>query len=74
MRSSSPLRAPKLLLASEQPSTGECWIPPKRIPHVQEQRGSLSNMVGGGKSVLNIHWKDDAKGEAPILWPPDVKS
>ena len=24
------------------------------------------------KSVLNIHWKTD--GEAPILWPPDVKS
>ena len=26
------------------------------------------------KSVLNIHWKFDAETEAPILWPPDVKS
>ena len=23
---------------------------------------------------MNIHWKDDAEAEAPILWPPDVKS
>ena len=23
---------------------------------------------------LNIHWKDFAKTEAPILWPPDAKS
>ena len=26
------------------------------------------------KSVRNIHWKDDAEAEAPILCPPDVKS
>ena len=25
------------------------------------------------KSTLNIHWKD-AEGEAPVVWPPDVKS
>ena len=25
-----PVRAPKLQLAAEQPSTGECWIPPKK--------------------------------------------
>jgi len=23
---------------------------------------------------LNIHWKDDAEDEAPILWSPDMKS
>ena len=23
---------------------------------------------------INIHWKDFAEAEAPILWPPDVKS
>ena len=22
----------------------------------------------------DIHWKDDAEAEAPILWPPDTKS
>ena len=30
--SSSPVRTPKLQLAAEQPSIGECWIPPKRYP------------------------------------------
>jgi hypothetical protein len=27
--SHSPVRTPKLELAVEQPSIGECWIPPK---------------------------------------------
>ena len=27
-----------------------------------------------GKSVLNIHWKDCAEAETPILWPPDGKN
>ena len=26
------------------------------------------------KSTLNIHWKDDAEAETPILWPCDVKN
>ena len=26
------------------------------------------------KSTLNIHWRTDAEAEAPILWPPVVKS
>ena len=30
MHSSSPARTPKLQLAAEQPSTGECWITPKK--------------------------------------------
>ena len=30
MSSSSPVRTPKLQLAAEQPSTGECWISPKK--------------------------------------------
>ena len=30
MRSSSPARTPKLPLAAEQPSTGKCWILPKK--------------------------------------------
>ena len=32
MHASSLLRIPKLQLTAEQPSTGECWIPPKRYP------------------------------------------
>ena len=30
MHSSSPARTPKLQLDIEQPSTGDCWIPPKK--------------------------------------------
>ena len=48
----TPVRTPKLQLAAEQPSTGECWIPPKNIPHVQGQRRSPSRTVGGAKSCL----------------------
>ena len=34
MCSSPPVRPPKLQLAAEQPSTGECWISPKKgTPH-----------------------------------------
>ena len=53
VRSSSPVRTPKLQLAAEQPSRGECWVPPKKkIPHFQGQRRSRSQMVGGAKSCL----------------------
>ena len=35
--SSSPARTPKLQLSTEQPLTGECWIPPeKKKSHVQQ--------------------------------------
>ena len=30
MHSSSPERTPKLQLAVEQPSAGECWFPPQK--------------------------------------------
>ena len=43
-------RTPKLQFAAEQPLTGECWIPPKKIPHIQGQRRSPRKMVGGAKS------------------------
>ena len=50
MCSSSPVRTPKLQLAAEQPLTRECWIPPKKITHVQGQRRIPRKMVGGVKS------------------------
>ena len=25
------------------------------------------------RSVLGVHWKEDAKAETPILWPPHAK-
>ena len=34
VNSSSPVRTPELQLTAKQPSTGECWIPPKKdTPH-----------------------------------------
>ena len=33
MRSSSPTSTPKSQLTAEQPSTRECWIPPKKSKH-----------------------------------------
>ena len=43
--SSSLARTPKSQLAAEQPSTGDCLIPPKKIPHVRGQRRSPNKMV-----------------------------
>ena len=37
-------------VAAGQPLTGECWIPPKKMPHLQGQRRSPSKTVGGAKS------------------------
>ena len=50
MCSSFPARTPKLPLAAKQPSTGECWIPPKK--DIQGQRRSPNKTVGGAKSHL----------------------
>ena len=38
VHSSSPVRAPRLQLAVEQPSTGGCWNPPTKATHAQGQR------------------------------------
>ena len=61
MCSSSSARTPKLQAAAEQPSTGECWIPPKEIPHIQRQRRSPPKMVGGAKLCLKLN-----------LFPPET--
>ena len=54
MPSSSSIRTPKLQLTAKQPSTGECWIPPKKkIPHVQGQ--SPSKTVEGTESCLELN-------------------
>ena len=47
---SSPARTPKLQLTAEQPSTGECWIPPKKdisdprakVPQQDGRRGKIA--------------------------------
>ena len=41
-----------------------------RVPWTQGDQISQSQR----KSILNIHWKDYAEAEAPILWLHDVKN
>ena len=60
--SSSPVRTPKVQLAAEQTLTGECWIPPKRIPHLQGQRRSPNKSVGGANPMLTRDaWRAQTK-------------
>ena len=47
-----------------------CWRRLLRVPWT----GGDSISPSLRKSVLNIHWRTDAKDEVPILWPPDAKS
>ena len=44
--SSAPERTTKSQLAVEQPSRGEHWNTPKKIPRIQRQRRSHNEMVG----------------------------
>ena len=52
MLSSSPTRTKKLLLTAEQPSTGECWIPPEKDSPLPRAKDSFNKIVGGGKLCL----------------------
>ena len=54
MLSSSPARTPKLQGDAEQPSTGECWIPPKQRYPTSKVRRRLSKMFGGGEIAFRI--------------------
>ena len=52
MHSFSPVRIPKLQLAAEQPSTGECWIPPKKDAPCQRAKEKPQQDAGGAKFRL----------------------
>ena len=43
-------RAPESQLTAEQSLTGRCWNSPKKMPHIQRQRKSRNEMVGGAES------------------------
>ena len=43
-------RAPESQLTAEQSLTGRHWNSPKKIPHIQRQRRSHYEMVGGAQS------------------------
>ena len=72
VHSSCPARVLKLQLNAEQPLRGECWIPPKKIPHVQRQRRSPKKMLGRAKSrlVSNPIPARDLKDSNEILGVP----
>ena len=43
-------RTPESQLAAGQSSTGRHWNAPKKIPHIQRQRRSHNETVGGAQS------------------------
>ena len=43
-------RTPESQLAAGQSSTERHWNSPKKIPHIQRQRRSHNEMVGGAQS------------------------
>ena len=43
-------RTPELQLDAGQSSTGRHWNSPKMIPHIQRQRRSYNETVGGAQS------------------------
>ena len=48
---SRPLaRTPDSQLTAEQSLTGRHWNSPEKIPHIQRQRRSHNEMVGGAQS------------------------
>ena len=69
MRSSSPSRTPKLQLAAEQPSIGECWISPKKIPpppkketpHPKAKKPQQDGRRGEIKFTIRDAWKVQTK-------------
>ena len=74
---SSSARTPKLQLTAELPSTGECWIPPKKIPHVKGQRRRSSKMVGGVKPHLEsnpITARDARRAQTKLCVHQDPKA
>ena len=57
------VRAPEPQLTAEQSSTERHWNSPKKIPHIQRQRRSHSEMVGGAQSQIKSHnhWVGDSQ-------------
>ena len=66
MCSSSPARTPKLQLAAEQPSTEECWIPPKTDtpgPRAKEKSQQESRRVEITLESNPIHIRDAQRAQ-----------
>ena len=46
-----------------------CWRRLLRVPWTARSNQSILKEIN-----LNIHWSTDSEADAPIHWPPDVKS
>ena len=51
---SSSARTPKLQLTAELPSTGECWIPPKKDTTCQRAKEKIQQDGRRGKTTFRI--------------------
>jgi len=50
--SSSPARTPKLKLAAEEPLTGECWIPVKKLYPTSKGKGETPERWQEGQNCI----------------------
>ena len=57
----TPVRTPKLQLAAEQPSTGQCWIPSKRY-HMSKSKGEAP--------VRQLEGRNHVQNQTP--YPPEM--
>ena len=74
MHSSSPARTPKLKLAAEQPSTGKCWIPPKKdTPHPRaKEKPQQDGKRGEITFIIKSHTcQRHSEGSSKTLYIPE---
>ena len=73
MCSSTPVRTPKLRLTAEQPSTGECWIPPKIDASYSRSKEKPQQDARRGEIAFRIkphNWQRHLEGSNKILCAP----
>ena len=67
------MRTPKLRLTAEQPSTGKCWIPPKKYtpcPRAKEKPQQDSRRREITFRIKPHTFQRHSEGSDQILWVP----
>ena len=73
MCSSTSVRTPKLQLTAEQPSTGECWSPPKKDTPYSRAMAKPQQDARRGEIVFRIKsdtWQRHLEGSNRTLCAP----